>query len=202
LSKSGPKWTDVKAFLSGSEHSGHVENATSDEHRTEARSNIFVTATLHASGGTTPVRIRNMSRHGALVEAAALPPSGQPMRLSRGNLSVAGEIMWVAGAKAGLHFESDVAVGDWLPHGHHGGGPQPVERSANVISQAAPNDPATGRAVATAEELHGFQQMLERAGEQLAADPAIAARHMMSLQLIYGVVKGLAKLAAGPDAAA
>jgi hypothetical protein len=184
-----------------------MEPAFADEHRTEPRSNIFVMATLYASGGSTPVRIRNMSRHGALVEAAALPPSGEAMRLSRGNLSVAGQVMWVAGAKAGLHFTSDVAVMDWLPNGKRGSGQQLVDELVHrarlgTIPEPAPLDPEPSAIPATPEELRELQQILERAGEQLAGDSAIAARHMMALQLIDGVAQALAKLAAQTDEAA
>jgi hypothetical protein len=178
-----------------------MENAPAHEHRTEPRSNIFVTATLYAAGGSTPVRIRNMSHSGALVEAAALPSSGQPIRLSRGSLSVAGQIMWVAGPRAGLHFASPVSVTDWLPSGKRGSGQQLVDELVHqsrlgAVAQPAPLDPAPSRIPATAEELHRYQQMLERAGEQLASDPSVAGAHLTALQLIDGVAQALAKLAA------
>jgi hypothetical protein len=172
------------------------------EHRLEPRSNIFVAATLYASGGSTPVRIRNMSRSGALVEAAALPPSGTAMRLSRGPLSVAGEIIWVAGSKAGLHFSSGIAVADWLPNGNRGSGQQLIDemvhqsRLGAIPKTGAPvEEPSPARIAATAEELLRLQHMLERAGEELAGDASIAARHVMALQLLDGVTQALAKLA-------
>ena len=87
------------------------------------RSNIFVMATLYAAGGSTPVRVRNMSRSGALVEASALPPAGTGVRLCRGSVSVAGEVMWVDEHKAGLRFASPTAAADWLPGGTAREGP-------------------------------------------------------------------------------
>jgi len=172
------------------------------EHRAESRSNIFVTATLYASGGSTPVRIRNLSPNGALVEAAGLPASGSPMRLSRGSLSIAGEIIWVAGSRAGLHFTSGVAVADWLPHGNRGNGQQLVDELVHQARlgtpPANPSDPPPARSAipATADELRAYQEMLERAGDDLAADRSIAARYLTALQLIDGVAQALAKLAA------
>ena len=41
-----------------------------DDKRLDPRSNIFVIATLYAPADRFPVRVRNMSRHGALVEAS------------------------------------------------------------------------------------------------------------------------------------
>jgi hypothetical protein len=180
-----------------------MDSAPGSEHRVESRSNIFVTATLYAIGGSTPVRIRNLSPSGALVEAAVLPPSGSAMRLSRGSLSVAGQVIWVAGPKAGLHFASGVAVADWLPHGNRGNGQQLVDELVHqarlgTISAPTPADPPPGPSTiaATADELRAYQEMLERAGDDLAADRSIAARYVTALQLIDGVAQALAKLAA------
>jgi hypothetical protein len=178
-----------------------MEIALPDEHRTEPRSNIFVTATLYASGGSTPVRIRNMSRGGALVEAAGLPPPGGAMRLSRGTLSVAGQIIWVLGAKAGLHFGAPIAIADWLPNGQRGSGQQLIDEVVHqarlsAIVEPAPLDPAPSRIPGTADELGRYREMLDRAGEQLAADPSVAAAHLTALQLIDAVAQALAKLAA------
>jgi hypothetical protein len=180
-----------------------METALAAEHRVEPRSNIFVMATLYAAGGSTPVRIRNMSRTGALVEATALPPSGSPIRLSRGSLSIAGQVVWVAGPKAGVHFASGIAVADWLPNGKRGSGQQLVDELVHqsrlgTISMTAPPDLQliTRPPSVTADELVRLQKLLERAGEELAADSLVAATHLMALQLIDGVAQTLAKLAA------
>jgi hypothetical protein len=180
-----------------------MESGSATEHRLEPRSNIFVAATLYASGGSTPVRIRNMSRNGALIEAAALPRSGTAIRLSRGPLSVAGELIWVTGPKAGLHFSSSIAVADWLPNGNRGSGQQLIDemvhqsRLGAIPKTGAPiEEPSPARIFATPDELMRLQHMLERAGEELAGDASIAARHVMALQLVDGVAQALAKLAA------
>jgi len=101
-----------------------MDTAPQPNGRLDGRSNIFVTATLYAAGGSTPVRIRNMSRSGALVEASALPPAGTGVRLCRGSISVAGEVIWVDARKAGLRFASPTAAADWLPGGKRGMGQQ------------------------------------------------------------------------------
>ena len=62
--------------------------------RAEVRNNMFVVAVLYGAGGSVPVRVRNMSRGGALVESADTPGEGQHVRLSRGSLSVRGHIAW------------------------------------------------------------------------------------------------------------
>src|SRR5689334_6559710 len=104
-----------------------MESAPSSEHRVESRSNIFVMATIYAAGSSTPVRVRNMSPSGALVEAAELPPAGTSIRLSRGSLEVIGDIMWVDEHRAGVRFAGPVRVGDWLPQGKRGSGQQLID---------------------------------------------------------------------------
>ena len=182
-----------------------MQSEPETEHRLEGRSNIFVIATLYTSGGSTPVRVRNLSGNGALVEANALPPPGSPIRLSRGSLTIPGEIIWVAGPKAGLHFSARVAVLDWLPNGKRASGQQLVDEVVHqarlgAIQKTTALDPQAicqGTPGAT-DELLRLRDLLERAGEELAADSSVAARHMMALQLIDGVAQALATLAAQP----
>ena len=60
---------------------------------------MLVAATLHVDGQLLPVRIRNMSVSGALIEAATLPPAGAAVVLERGSLQVAGRISWSTGSR-------------------------------------------------------------------------------------------------------
>lgn len=184
-----------------------METATGPEHRLESRNNMFVTATIYAPEGSTPVRIRNMSRSGALVEAAGLPPTGTAIRLRRGSLEVIGNIMWVDAHKAGVRFTSSVRVADWLPQGKRGTGQQLIDEMVHqarlgTVARAAPSDRAELANVTFADELNQLRYMLERAGEELASDSAVATQHVAALQFIDGVAQSLAKLAAGEVIAA
>jgi hypothetical protein len=181
-----------------------------NDKRINPRSNIFVTATLYAQGGSLAVRIRNLSGDGALVEAATtLPPIGSPVRLCRGSLSVSGTIMWVDRAKAGLHFVSKTAVDDWLPGGKRGVGQQMADELAHRIrlGELLPQpDPRIDLQPPTSgEQLSRLVAELEKAGEDLAADAEVAARHAAPLQAIDAVAQVLARLAGsefhGPSAA-
>lgn len=177
-----------------------MDTAPQPNGRLDGRSNIFVTATLYAAGGSTPVRIRNMSRSGALVEASALPPAGTGVRLCRGSISVAGEVMWVDARKAGLRFASPTAAADWLPGGKRGMGQQLADEVAHrarlgaVPEKAAHNPPAVPPDIS--EELVRLEQLLRRAGEELAADDTVAATYLAALQAIDGAAQSLGNLAA------
>lgn len=170
--------------------------AQDDELRIERRSNIFVMAALYVDGRpVTPVRLRNISRTGALIEAAVLPAPGSLVRLTRASLSASGTLLWVRGPKGGIQFESPVAVGDWLPQGRRGFGQQFVDELFHQKRLGGVRVIEEGTA-GLADELLGLRTMLERAAEDLALDASVAARHLPSLQAIDKVGQALAKLAA------
>lgn len=175
-----------------------MDAAPLPELRIESRSNIFVMATMYGGGGATPVRVRNMSRTGALVEAPDLPVVGTAVRLSRGSLNALGDIMWVSEGRAGLRFASPVAIVDWLPQGKRGSGQQLIDeivhraRLGGIGSARAPNaDHAT---VEIADEIVQLRQMLDRVSEELTLDPIVSGQHGPALQLIDAVAEGLGKL--------
>jgi hypothetical protein len=178
-----------------------VDRTEGSDKRVSPRSNIFVIATLYEAGGSAPVRVRNMSLNGALVEAAALPPAGSLVRLCRGSLSIMGEVVWVGGGKAGLHFSSAISVGDWLPAGQRGAGQQMADELVHqarlgaipaVRERVDPEPPPRP----ASKDLLRLSAELEQVGEDLAADADVAVRHASALQAIDGIVQTLARLAA------
>lgn len=176
-----------------------MQCANSDDLRFEMRSNIFVMATLHATGHPAiPVRVRNLSRTGALIEAAFLPPPATQIRLTRASLTALGTIMWVGGAKGGLKFAEPVAVTDWLPQGKRGSGQQFVDELFHQQRLGGTDVMALDRGKSrpnVADELLQLKLSLERAAEALALDEAVAQRHLVSLQAIDGIAQALARLA-------
>ncbi len=156
-------------------------------------------AALYADGRSVmPVRVRNISRTGALVEGAALPPVGTSVRLSRASLSASGSVIWLEHGKAGLQFEAPVGIADWLPHGRRGIGQQFVDELFHQ-KRLGVNEARAGSAhdgASLAEELLELRLSLERAGEALVQDSAVASRHALTLQSIDCVAQALARLAA------
>jgi hypothetical protein len=178
-----------------------VDSSSGSDKRVSPRSNIFVIATLYGAGGSAPVRVRNMSLNGALVEAAGLPSVGSAVRLCRGSLSVIGEVVWVGGGKAGLCFPSAISVTDWLPAGQRVAGQQTADELVHQTRLGA--IPAVRKTVdpepqprPQTRDLQRLIAELEQAGEDLAADPDVAVRHASALQAIDSVAQALARLAA------
>ena len=182
-----------------------MDTPPAPNNRLEARSNIFVMAALYTNHGSTPVRIRNMSRTGALVEAAVLPTKGTRVRLARGSVSVTGEVMWVDQQKAGLQFDCPTSPNEWLPGGKRGAGQQMADELAHQSRLGAASKIATAptpaRSSQLSEELMRLHDVLTRAGEDLASNDALTAGQLIGLQEIDVAAQRLANLAGEADAA-
>ena len=91
------------------------DDASVSERRVEIRTHLFVVAMLSAATTSMPVRIRNLSVSGALIEGSALPPGGSAVTIRRGGLSAEGTLAWQSENQAGLAFGSNIFVSAWLP---------------------------------------------------------------------------------------
>jgi hypothetical protein len=91
------------------------------DQRSAGRSNVFLAAVLHGGAGAAPVRIRNISATGALIEATSLPPAGTAVRLVRGDLCAGGELAWTSARHAGIRFADAVDVEAWVKRVGHSG---------------------------------------------------------------------------------
>lgn len=108
--------------------------------------------------------------------------------------------MWVSERKAGLQFAGPVAVADWLPNGKRGSGQQLIDELVHLTRLGTATKSAgapllSDGNLALSDELDRLAQLIERAGEQLASDSVVAARHLVALQMIDGAAQALAKLA-------
>ena len=174
--------------------------AGSAQQRAELRSNMFVAAVLCCGQNSVPARIRNMSRGGALIEAAAIPAEGSPVRLTRGSLSADGKVAWRHGNRAGIRFEAEIAASDWLP-GNRPSGQQRVDaiiHACRTGTAAGHDDLLAGSSVAdeTRGKLLEYSEALHIAAAELAADLAVAAGHPGALQAIDVTAHKLEELAA------
>lgn len=163
--------------------------------RIEQRTNMFVLATLSSASATGQVKIRNMSSHGALVEGPVLPALGEPLHLSRGKLSVKGQIVWCRAGKAGVRFNAPVEVGGWTP-----GGNAAQQRADHVVQQvkagAVPlaSDELTALQGLRPSDLQRLANAVDSLSDALADDPAIVARFGAKLQTLDVASQILRKL--------
>lgn len=86
------------------------------QNRRQRRSNVLMAAALELSGTSIPVKLRNLSADGALVEGDKLPVEGAELVFKRQELSISARVVWVGGGRCGLAFKEDLAPETVLRH--------------------------------------------------------------------------------------
>ena len=88
--------------------------ARQSDARVAPRTNMFIAATLCWEQHRNPVKVRNMSITGALVESPVVPSTGSSVLLVRGSYSTAGRVVWADKNRCGLYLTAAINVRDWL----------------------------------------------------------------------------------------
>lgn len=82
--------------------------------RSAKRNRVLLAAKLGMGHGEIDVRLRDLSRKGALIECASPPPAGAEVSFSRGSISVPARVAWSAPGRAGIEFAYMIDEGDVL----------------------------------------------------------------------------------------
>lgn len=154
-----------------------------DDGRKQPRTHLFVAATLYSEAGSVPVRVRNMSPSGALIESAAIPEPGMKAILRRGSLHAAGRIAWKLAGKGGVAFETAIYVTDWMSRLPS----TPQQRIDQIVSEYKSNgqtaldtvvdDTASAGTSSIEEELSALRAELDDLERGLVGDPILVATH-------------------------
>lgn len=168
------------------------------ENRESSRKSLFAAAVLCFGEARASVRIRNISRRGALIECPDPPEAGTALRLVRGSLSAVGRIRWTEGKKAGLAFAGQIDVAGWLASCAFRGHQERVDEIVSAIRRDSlvaagdpgPEDPALAmNAQQLIESLLAIQHRIQHAAEAMALDPAVLTEHGAELQSLDGSVR-------------
>ena len=171
---------------------------TPGEQARAQRKNLFLAAEIETDGVKLPVRIRNLSEGGAMIEGAALPGVGAALILRRLQVELAGSVIWRTAGRCGVKFSEAAFVEEWVA------GRRLVERTlgrgqarVDVIQAAirggaalADDGPSPSGAAADdrnldhrlAEELAYVRRLLDIVGDELSDDPIMLQRHAHTLQ--------------------
>jgi len=93
-----------------------MEHEPITQNRRSRRSNVLLAATIEVYGRIIPVKLRNLSADGALVEGDGLPLEGTEVLFHRNDLVMTGRIAWVAGRHAGVAFATKLQPEEVLRH--------------------------------------------------------------------------------------
>jgi hypothetical protein len=168
------------------------ENGRS-ETRIASRSNVFLAATLYTESGAFPVRIRNISDHGAMLEGAGLPGEGKKVRIQRATLSASAEIAWQRDQFRGLWFKEPIELGSWMKTVGHSG-QRRVDMVLAALRQGTPRQPQTLPAATAPDDLAVLGKELLEICERLAALPNMSVQLAEELLKIDGITQALLKL--------
>ncbi len=72
--------------------------------RASRRSRVLLAAKLQTPIGELDCRLRDLSRKGALIECATMPPVGTEVTFVRGSIVVPARVAWCGGGRVGLEF--------------------------------------------------------------------------------------------------
>ena len=93
-----------------------MDQSNSPQNRKSRRSNVLMAASLELSGTSLPVKLRNLSSEGALVEGDKLPVEGAAVLFRKGELSVPGKVAWAKARRAGISFSQKLEPEQVLRH--------------------------------------------------------------------------------------
>jgi hypothetical protein len=165
-----------------------------ENNRSEGRSNVFLTATLETDAGSAPVRIRNLSSVGALVDGTAFPPAGAKVRLVRAHLKANGEIVWQEKTHCGIRFENAINVTDWVLRDGHSG-QQRVDGIVAAIRNSNSVPSELQQSFDTRQSLATISQTLDQICERLARTPNMSIELGEELLRLDAIAASLRKLA-------
>ncbi len=84
--------------------------------RAAKRARVLLAAKLHTPAGVYDARLRDLSRHGALIESPAIVKPGMTVTFERGASRVAGTVAWASGIRIGLAFDHPIDENELLIH--------------------------------------------------------------------------------------
>lgn len=163
------------------------------------RKNLMLAASIESTGARAPVRIRNLSETGAMLDGAALPAPGADLVLLRADIQVPAVVVWREGGRCGIRFENVAAtVDEWITgkraavfHGQQGQARVDAIQTAVRSGAPLPSEPVTPAAAPVsatelerriAEEIIYVQRLIDALGEELIEDPVMLQRHSRVLQ--------------------
>ena len=93
-----------------------MDEGNNVHNRRSRRSPVLLTASIEVGGAPHPVKLRNLSSEGALIEGDRLPGEGETTFFSRKELRVKSQVAWVAGRFAGVAFARELQAEELLRH--------------------------------------------------------------------------------------
>ena len=83
-----------------------MDEIETTQKRRARRSHVLMAASIEVGGTIMPVKLRNLSSVGALVEGGELPVVDSQVIFHKKELKLSGRVAWVADGRAGVAFDT------------------------------------------------------------------------------------------------
>ncbi|MGN6848026.1 MAG: hypothetical protein ACTHJK_00895 [Sphingomicrobium sp.] len=180
--------------------------------RGASRASLYLAAALYRDGKPSPVKIRNISAIGALVEGSVIPESGALVQLVRGGLIVHGLVAWSSDGRCGLKFSGSIDVQQWraIPANAE---QQRIDEVVRLVKAGAVPLPVSSlgqsrqlelqeRDAELSGDLQRALELLDNLGGVLAGDPDVVRRYghaLQNLDVAMQVIAAVQAITADPN---
>lgn len=184
----------------------------------QPRKNLFLSATAEAGSVTAPVRIRNLSERGAMIDGPALPDVGSTFVLRRLEIAIGAQVVWNMNGRCGLRLDGTVSIDDWVagvkqPERFGSLGQTRVDAIQAALRQGEElpaddcllvSDDSTAEQIDSriAAELALVRSMLNAVADELTEDMDVLMRHEQALQnfdVATQIIEHLASVVSSAD---
>jgi hypothetical protein len=93
-----------------------MDESSMSQNRKSRRSPVYLAAAVEIAGVAQPVKLRNLSEEGALIEGERLPLEGTTTFFERNELRLKSRVIWVQGRYAGIAFARTLRQEEVLRH--------------------------------------------------------------------------------------
>lgn len=182
------------------------------------RKTVMLAATVVVGTMSIPVRIRNLTQAGAMIEGEWCPRVGTSLTLRRLDKSVSAKVIWNHGGQCGLSLDHSVLVDEWIAGaGSTDRGPGAGQTRVDLVQAAIrggaiftaealtpASEPAAAPPIdeAVAAELARVKRMLDAVSEELTDDIEVLMRHeraMQNFDIAAQIIAELATVMAADD---
>jgi hypothetical protein len=118
----------------------NFQNAPAGSKRSAKRARVLLAAKLQTPFGEVDARLRDLSRKGALVECAQVPPVGTEVVFVRGSTVVPARVAWSGVNRVGLEFHYMIDEQEVLVHITRRAQPKPESFRRPGLKEALSED--------------------------------------------------------------
>lgn len=118
----------------------NFQNAPAGSKRSAKRARVLLAAKLQTPFGEVDARLRDLSRKGALIECAKVPPVGTEVVFLRGTTVVPARVAWTGENRVGLEFHYMIDEQEVLVHITRRAQPKPESFRRPGLKEAMSDD--------------------------------------------------------------